>query len=240
MVSKKNPKADLDQYSSIFFLIGLTLVLFVTWRLLEMKTYKTEDSVIHVMALTEEVKEDIPITETVNTMPPPPPPTAPVVIEVVEDAMEIEETVIGSTETDQDEAIGEVIVDVSEVEVMEEEDDISVPFAVIEDVPVFPGCEGGTKAEQRACFQQKMQEHISTHFKYPKIAMEMGLQGRVYVHFVIDSKGNIIGIRTRGPHDILEKEAHRIIAALPHMTPGRQRGRSVKVPYSIPINFKLL
>ena len=240
MEPKKNPKVDMDQYSGIFFLIGLTLVLFLTWRALEMKTYTKEDEVSDIVEFVQDVKEDIPITETIKNLPPPPPPAVPDFIEIVEDAVEVEETVIGSTETDQDEIVEEPIIEVEDVDFIEEEEEITVPFAIIEDVPVFPGCEGGTQAEQRACFQRKVQEHIKKQFNYPQLAMDMGLQGKVYVQFAIDSKGHIVNIRTRGPHDILEKEAHRIISALPQMTPGKQRGRAVKVPYSIPITFKML
>lgn len=67
----------------------------------------------------------------------------------------------------------------------------------------------------------------------------MGIQGRVFVQFAINSKGYIDGIRTRGPDPGLEKEAARIVKSLPKMTPGMQRGRAVTVPYSIPVNFKL-
>ena len=116
---------------------------------------------------------------------------------------------------------------------------LDVPFAIIEDVPLFPGCERVKKSQRRKCFQEKMARHISKNFRYPEIAQEMGIQGRVYVQFVIDKDGSITGIRTRGPDKNLEKEANRIIAKLPKMTPGKQRGRPVRVPFSIPITFRL-
>ncbi len=93
---------------------------------------------------------------------------------------------------------------------------------------------------KRACFQQKIQEHIKEHFNYPPVAVEMGIQGKVFVQFVIDVDGWIAQIRTRGPDKVLEAEAERIISALPRMVPWKQRGRPVKVPYSIPINFRLM
>ena len=164
--------------------------------------------------------------------PPPPPPPAPEIIEVIEDEEEIEETVIESTETDEEE-----IIEV--VEVIEEYEDIDVPFAVIEDVPVFPGCERVKKSERRSCFQEQMNKHIKRNFRYPEIAQEMGIQGRVYVNFIISKNGSITNIRMRGPDKNLEKEAQRIIAKLPRMTPGKQRGRPVRVPFSIPITFRL-
>ncbi|MDA9242040.1 energy transducer TonB, partial [Flavobacteriaceae bacterium] len=145
---------------------------------------------------------------------------------------EIEETIIESTETDQEEIV-------EEVEVMEEEMDMDIPFAIIEDVPLFPGCERVAKSKRRQCFQDQMAKHIRKNFRYPEIAQEMGIQGRVFVQFMIGKDGNISGVRTRGPDKNLEKEAKRIIDKLPKMTPGKQRGRPVRVPFSIPVTFKL-
>jgi protein TonB len=140
----------------------------------------------------------------------------------------------------QETVVSNTVITVDAIQVEEVEEEITVPFAVIEDVPVYPGCEKGTKEEKRACFQQKVQEHVVRNFRYPTSAQEMGIQGKVYVQFVIDAQGHITQIRTRGPDRLLEKEAERIIASLPRMIPGKQRGRPVKVPYSIPINFKLM
>ena len=240
MEPKKNPRADLNRDSELFFVIGLALVLFITWRALEYKSYDTLKQVVIEHQVVSDLNEEVPITEAIKTPPPPAPPTAPEIIEVVEDVAEIEETVIQSTEINQETVIDAPVIAVDDVEVGEDEEEISVPFAVIEDIPVFPGCEQGTKEEKRVCFQQKIQEHIAKYFRYPDIAVEMGIQGKVYVQFVIDNDGRIIQIRTRGPDKLLEAEALRIIAALPKMVPGKQRGRAVKVPYSIPINFKLL
>ena len=94
--------------------------------------------------------------------------------------------------------------------------------------------------ELKKCFQDNVTKHIIKNFKYPDQAIELGINGKVYVLFVVDSKGKISNIRTRGPHKLLENEASRIISLLPKMEPGKQRNRSVGVPYSIPINFKLL
>ena len=233
MQPKKNPKADLSKDRNLYFVIGLTLVLGVTWGAIEYKTY---EKVFDLAALDmlEDDDEDIPITEQLKTPPPPPPPPpAPEVIEVVEDEEEVEETVIESTETDQDEII------IEDIEVEEEFEDIDVPFAVIEDVPIFPGCESVAKSQRRACFQDKINQHIRRNFRYPEIAQEMGIQGRVYVNFIIAKDGSITNIRMRGPDKNLENEAQRIISRLPQMTPGKQRGRAVRVPFSIPITFRL-
>ena len=233
MQPKKNPKADLNKDRNLYFVIGLTFVTFITWQAIESKTYeKTFD--YEALNVEDDDDEDIPITEQIKTPPPPPPPPpAPEVIEVVEDEEEVEETVIESTETDQDEII------IEEIEVEDEFEDIDVPFAVIEDVPIFPGCESVAKSQRRACFQEQMNKHIRKNFRYPDIAQEMGIQGRVYVNFIIAKDGSITNIRMRGPDKNLENEAARIIGRLPKVTPGKQRGRAVRVPFSIPITFRL-
>jgi len=233
MQPKKNEKVDLTKNSSLYFVIGLSFILFVSWQAIEWKTYKKTYG-YEALNVEDDDDEEIPITEQIKTPPPPPPPPppAPEVIEIVEDEEEVEETVIESTETDEEE-----IVEIVEVE--EEEVDIDVPFAVIEDVPIFPGCERVKKSERRNCFQERMNKHIRKNFRYPEIAQEMGIQGRVYVNFIISKDGSITNIRMRGPDKNLEAEAQRIISKLPKMTPGKQRGRPVRVPFSIPITFRL-
>ena len=117
------------------------------------------------------------------------------------------------------------------------EDSNEVPFAVIDEVPVFPGCEN--EDDLRQCFQSKMQEHISKNFQYPEEAQKKGVQGRVNIMFIIDEEGSIVNIRKRGPDKSLEDEAVRIIKLIPQLKPGIHMGKKVKVPYSIPITFKL-
>ena len=240
MQVKKNPNADLNRNSGLYFVIGLTIVLFVTWRALEWKSYDSVQEEIVQLIEVDDMDEEAPVTEQIRTAPPPPPPAAPEIIEVIEDTEEVEETVIESTEITQETVIADVDLDASDIDLVEEEEEVIVPFAIIEEVPVFPGCEGVSKAEQRACFQKKMQEHVASNFKYPETAAELGIQGKVFVLFTIGRDGMVTRINTRGPDALLEKEAHRIIAALPKMKPGRQRNRNVSVPYSIPIFFKLM
>jgi TonB family protein len=117
------------------------------------------------------------------------------------------------------------------------QDDVDVPFAEVENVPIFPGCEDADN--KRDCFQQQMQKHIGKHFRYPEEAMEKGIQGRVNIMFIIQKDGSIGNVRMRSPDKILEAEAARIISLLPKMTGGEHQGKKVRVPYSIPITFKL-
>ena len=236
MESKKNPKADVSRNGSIYFAVGLALMLFLTYSTLNWKTYDKSDIDIGKLNLDNELEEEIPIIEQViPPPPPPPPPAAPEVIEVVEDEEEVEETVIESTETDQDEEI-----EVEEIEVEEFVEDVEVPFAVIENVPEYPGCERGSNAEKRKCMSDKIAKFVQRKFN-TDLAGDLGLSGRqrIRVIFKIDKNGNVVGVRSRAPHPRLEKEAARVINMLPKMKPGRQRGKPVIVPYSLPITFQV-
>jgi protein TonB len=113
----------------------------------------------------------------------------------------------------------------------------SIPFASVDKVPVFPGCENIEDA--RICFMNKVQEHIRKHFKYPEEAQLNNIQGRVFVQFTVKADGSIGSIRTRGPEKILEESARAILEKLPNMIPGEQNGTKVDVPFSIPISYVL-
>ena len=110
---------------------------------------------------------------------------------------------------------------------------------ILSQVPVFPGCEKLSETKKRECFQDKMNRHIGKNFRYPEIAQEKGIQGRIFVMFMVGKDGNVSGIKTRGPDPILEKEAVRIISLLPKIKPGEVGGIKVRVPFSTSITFKL-
>ena len=110
-------------------------------------------------------------------------------------------------------------------------------FDKIEEVPIYPGCE--ESESKRSCANTKIQEHIIRNFRYPKEAQKKKIQGRVFVQFYIGVGGYIDNIRARGPHEILEKEAKRIVSLLPRFVPGKIDGENVRVPMSVPISFRL-
>ncbi|MFD0993897.1 energy transducer TonB [Tenacibaculum geojense] len=239
MEIKKNPKSNLENYSKLFVQLGLVLALFVTYVAIENKTYDKEYGQLDAANMASEVEEETIVLQ--NTPPPPPPqtppPPAPEKIEVVEDEEEIEETVIESTETDESEA-----VEVDEIVEIEEEEEVveDVPFSIIEEVPVFPGCTG-TNAQKKACLNKKMSKHVQRNFN-ADLANELGLppgKKRIYVQFKIDKDGSITSINARAPHPRLKAEAIRIAKKLPKMTPGRQRGKAVRVGYTLPITFNV-
>ncbi|MDC3259895.1 energy transducer TonB [Flavobacteriaceae bacterium] len=232
METKKNPKVDLNKDSSLYFVFGLALTLLVSWQAIEWKTYDKDLYGYEALNVVQEDIEEIPRSIQLKTPPPPPLRLAPKDIEIVDNEKEVVETVIASSEMNKDEII-------ETVEVIDDFEDLDIPFEIIEDVPVFPGCEKVDKSQRRNCFQEKMRKHIRKNFRYPEIAQKLGIQGRVYVSFVISKDGQIINIKMRGPDKNLEKKAERIISKLPKMIPGKQRGQLVRVPFSIPIVFML-
>ena len=142
--------------------------------------------------------------------------------------------IIKDTEASPDEPID--VGSVVDAKIIEEP---VIPLDVVEEVPIFPGCEKVAKNKRKDCFNEKMQKHVKRYFRYPDAAIEMREQGKVSVMFKIGTDGIVKDVQMRGPSKILEKEAQRIIAKLPQMTPGKQGNSKVVVPYSIPINFKL-
>ncbi len=241
MQSKKSTKSNLENYSRLFMLLGLVLALLLTYVAIEYKTMEdTDDQVMAYTTNMQDDEDDIPETEQEieeikqEEQKVAPPPVLEE-IEVVEDDEEIEETVIESTETSEEE---EVIID--EIEEIEIEEEVleDVPFSIIEDVPVYPGCKGNKK-QLKDCLSKNVQKFVSRKFNVD-LAQDLGLtpgKKRIFVMFKIDKNGNIAGIQARAPHKRLEAEAKRVVGLLPKMKPGRQRGRPVGVKYSLPISF---
>ena len=236
MEKKKNSKADIGKNSSLYFSVGLALMVFLSYGAINYKVYESSDLDTDLLTGLETIDEDDvppppPPPPPEKTPPPPPPP--PDVIEIIEDEEEIEETIIESTESDE-----ELVIEDIEVEEVEEE--VEVPFAVIENVPVFPGCERGNNAKKRKCMSEKIAKFVQRKFN-TDLAGDLGLSGRqrISVIFKIDKSGNVTGVRARAPHPRLEKEAQRVINLLPKMQPGKQRGKAVIVPYSLPIIFQV-
>ena len=238
MEPKKNPKADLTKRSMLFFQIGMIVMLFLAWQAIEWKTYDKSNIDTGMVDVGDELDEEIPITQQITPPPPPPPPPpAPEVIKVVEDEEEVEETIIESTETDSEAEI----VEIEEIEEAVEEEIADVPFAVIENVPIYPGCENEKgNAARKKCMSEKVQKYVQRKFD-TDLAGDLGLEGRqrIAVQFKIDRNGNVVNVRARAPHPRLEQEAVEVVSSLPKMTPGQQRGKPVGVLYSLPILFQV-
>ena len=242
MEIKKYARVNLENYSKLFLELGLALALFITYLAINIKSYDTSLSTLTGSFKQDDVVEEIPVTKQVEHIkPPPPPPAAPEVIDVVKNNTKVEEVVLQSTEADETTAIKPVAVE-NIKEVPEEEDvEKDIPFAIIENAPVFPGCKG-SKAAKKKCFDKKMTELIKKNFN-ASLAQELGLSPgikKIFIQFTISKTGDITNIKIRAPHKSLEKEALRVIKLVPKMTPGMQRDKPVNVRYVQPIIFKVI
>jgi protein TonB len=235
MEVKKSAKANLESYTRMFLLLGLVLTLLTVYLGIEHKTYDKSVDGLALVTSDHDEEDEIPevVIEQIITPPAAPPPT-PEKIEIIDDEEEAEETIIETTEVDENDKI-----EVEEIVEVEEEEDFNedVPFAIIEDVPVYPGCKG-TKVQKKACLNMSMQKHVQRKFN-GDLAGDLGLSGKqkIYIQFKITKTGGIEIIGARAPHAKLEKEARRVVNLLPKMEPGKQRGRAVNVTYMLPITF---
>ena len=226
MEIKKSPKADLESKKLTFTLIGLVVTLFVIWRVFEYKSYdkQTIDDSLKTEVVIEEEMVEITKQEQPKVQPPQPKPQV-TQIEVVEDDVEVEDVEINA-EVDQDEVIEEYEFTPPEIE--EEEIVEAEIFKVVEEMPEFPG--GAAK----------MMEYIQKNIKYPMMARESDIQGRVFVNFVVEPDGSITNVTVmRGIGGGCDEEALRVVQSMPNWKPGKQRGSAVRCSFTVPIIFKL-
>ena len=228
MEIKKTPKADLENKKSTWLLVGYVIVL--AFMFIAFEWTKRDIKIDTSQAITDLVFEEeiIPITEQPEQAAPPPPPAAPPIAEtltIVEDDADVEETTIAtSEETNQ-----AVEIKYVPVAVEEEEPEEQTIFEVVEQMPEFPN--GGMAG---------LMQYLSKNIKYPTIAQENGTQGRVTVQFVLNRDGSIVDAKVlRGVDPYLDKEAIRVISSMPKWKPGMQRGKAVRVKYTVPVMFRL-
>jgi len=223
MQLKKNPSASLEDKKFTYVLLGFVFVLSVCyvaleWTEKEVTKYEVADSEFAF-------EEEIDIQQTSQETPPPPPPPAVQEVEVlnvVEDDVETEEIEI-NTEDDKTEVVIQ-----APVQIEEEEEEDNVVFVIVENKPEFPGGDAA------------LMKFISESIKYPVIAQENGIQGRVICQFVVNKDGSIVDINVvRSVDPSLDKEAVRVIKSMPKWKPGKQRGKAVRVKFTLPIVFRL-
>ncbi len=227
MEIKKSEHADLERGKSTSLLIGFVIALGVMFVALEWTQREVEDdSEIYAVRDVSINEEMVPITlPEKKTVPPPPAAvTKADIIEIVEDDADIEEDIMASTEDNVD-WVDLDDYDVVEVEPEPEEEEI---FMVVEDQPEFPG---GTAA---------LLEYLRKNIKYPAICRENNIQGRVLVTFIVNKDGAIVEPEVvKSVNPSLDKEALRVISTMPNWKPGSQRGKPVRVKYTVPVNFRL-
>ena len=215
MIPKKDPKISLENKKGMFFQVGLAVTLIAVLISFEWKSYDKSNYNLGDLNLDDMEEEIIPITRQ-EVKPPPPPPPPPEIIEIVEDEVEIENEVeIEETDTDED-------------EIVEIEEDDEEFFMVVENMPEFPGGDLG------------LMKFIQKNVRYPAIAKEYNITGKVYISFIVDKQGSVTNVKiVRGVDKNLDAEALRVVSLLPKYKPGKQRGKAVRVMFTIPINFTL-
>jgi len=225
MEEKKSPKANLENKKLMFMQIGMVISLLIAWLAFEHKSYDRRE--IDESLLNREVVLDEEMVEiTKQEEPKPQPVEVPkqtTQLEIVEDDVEVEDIEINA-EVDQTEVIEEYVpVEVEEEEVVEAE-----VFTIVEEMPAYPGGDA------------KLYEYLGKNIKYPQIARESGIQGRVFVNFVVEPDGSVSNVKVmRGIGGGCDEEAVRVIKTMPKWKPGKQRGKAVRVTYTIPVVFKL-
>lgn len=236
MEIKKSKKADLEGQRSTSLLIGYIVALGLLFAAFEWTTrdYK-ETGQVYVVSFANPEEEVPPVTQPIFQTAPPPPAEAPEVAEIldiVEDDEEIEEEEIQSSE-DNNEAVSSPQVAYTgpvmtgPVAAVEQSDEDEI-FQVVEQMPEFPG---GMEA---------LLAYLSKNIKYPTIAQEQGIQGKSIIEFVVNKDGSIVDPKVVKSLDAsCDKEAMRVIKAMPKWTPGKQRGKPVRVKYTVPVSFRL-
>lgn len=227
MELKKNPKADLEKRRGLYLEIGLVVALVAALVAFNVKSYDREvKDVVDRDAVLEE--EEIIIQTDVQEPPPPPPPEQPevtTVLEVVADDKEITNELQVSAEVTDDTKNIEItpVVVEEEEEVVEEQ-----IFTVVENDPEFPG---GMDA---------LYKYLAQNIKYPQLARDNNITGRVYVTFVVEKDGSIANPKVlRDIGGGCGQEAIRVVKSMPKWTPGKQRGKAVRVQFNLPVNFSL-
>ncbi len=228
MEVKKSPKVDLEGKRNVYFMIGLVVSLGIMLLAFEWTAKPTKADSLGSINVADVEEEIIPITREQEIKPPPPPPPPKVVevLNIVDDKTVIDDDdLMIDTEADDQTLINVAPVITAKEEVEEEEAQV---FFIVEDMPEFPGGE------------MALRTYIANAIKYPVIAQENGIQGKVYVTFVVGKDGSVSNASiARGVDPSIDKEALRVINTLPKWKPGKQRGKPVNVSYTVPINFQL-
>ncbi|MCD4665875.1 MAG: energy transducer TonB [Bacteroidales bacterium] len=220
--TKKSPKADLESKKILFTEIGLIIALAIILLAFEWKSYEKTEMDLMTRAVDDTPEEMIEITQHEKPPPPPKPPQQTTIIEIVEDDIEIEDEIEIDVEADQETEVEEYIP------VEEEEESEEVIFTVVESMPTFPG---GDAARIK---------YLNNNIKYPQMARESGIQGRVFVTFVVERNGKVTDVKVlRGIGGGCDEEAIRVIKNMPNWVAGKQRGKPVRVQFNMPILFKL-
>ena len=224
MEAKKTPKADLEGKKRVFLQIGIAIALGAALVAFEWKHYERPEVSLGTLEIDFIEEEDIPITRQEQPPPPPPPEPSQELI-IVDDDVELEEEFT----IDMDADVFTEVQEFTPIQFEEEEEvDEDVIFTVVEDQPQFPG---GEEARQK---------FLEDNLRYPQMAREAGIQGTVFVTFVVETDGSVTDVQIlRGIGGGCDQEAVRVVQMMPRWEPGRQRGQPVRVQFNMPIRFRL-
>jgi protein TonB len=226
MELKKSSKADLESKKLIFTQIGLVIALSLSLAAFEWKTYEKTVMDLGTRQVENIAEEIIPITEQKIKPPPPAPPKQVVKINIVEDDIQVDDDIDINVEADENTEVQEYVAPVK-VEEEESAEEMQI-FMVVESMPEFPGGEAA------------LYKYLGENIKYPQMAKESGIQGRVFVTFVVERDGKVTDVRVlRGIGGGCDEEAIRVVQSMPKWAPGKQRGKSVRVQYNLPVKFTL-
>ncbi|HET8860763.1 energy transducer TonB [Marivirga sp.] len=225
MELKKNPKADINKKSTLFLNIGLFISISLVFFAFEYKFYD-DGPVMDLGTVTDDMEEIMEIPPTEQPPPPPPKVKLPEIIEIP-DEEEIEEEI--ELDLDMDMSQNDVIQDlVFEEEVVEEE--VDKVFTIVE------------QQAEPAGGIQAFYDYVGTQLsdKYPRQAQRMGIEGVVYVQFVIERDGSLTDVKAvKGIGGGCDEVAVEVVKNAPKWIPGKQRGRAVRSQRVIPIRFVL-
>ncbi len=228
MEVKKNDKVNLEKRKGIFFQLGLVIVLSVCLIAFEWTSGERGDNPFDTGNEQVIEEEMIPITEMEQQQQEIPPdiPKVTDIFDIVEDDVVIDnEILFEDDETSLDDEIQMYDINLDE-EVEAEEDEI---FVIVEDMPTFRGGD-----------VNKFRDWVQKRVKYPQIASENGIQGKVFIMFVVEPDGSVSNVQIlRGVDPALDDEAKKVVMESPKWTPGKQRGAPVRVRFSITVNFQL-
>lgn len=243
---KKNPRKQLEKFSTIFTQLGLVLTLFVVFISLEYETEKELSMVYEPFTeLVEPVFTFQPEVIVKKSKKATVKPQKNQIVKKVISKPIVVENVTDTPETVVDLPIDDAPVIVSNptnaVTKVDEPIDKTMSINNVQKTPIFRGCEGLSEEENRKCFERKIQKHIQRYFN-SEIAQDVGLGSgkyKIYTQFVIDKSGEISDIKVRAPHKRLEKETNKVVNKIPKFTPGKQNNKPVKVKYTLPISFQV-
>lgn len=221
MKSRKTTKGDLENKVAIFFEIGLIAALAVVYFAFNAKSYQKQSMEMLQQKAQQTIQENVPVTVQPNVKPPPPPQVSQ--IQIVSNKIHVGTDIHIDVGANPNTAVPDYTPSTEEPEVPEK-----TIFKVVEKMPHFQGGEAA------------LMKYLAAHIQYPEMAKENNIQGTVFISFVVEPNGNIDRVKViRGIGGGCDLEAIRVVKNMPKWVPGKQRGKPVRVAFTLPVRFAL-